>query len=115
MANFWINKEGVNTLKGTHTNPLNKVYLPDLMIAEFLVDYPQSREDFMNLFQTMLPEEQYRLQEIIDSHPNLFKERKHYQEIEDTFQTKANKTRVNTISKIKPKKDVVRRTLRVNR
>lgn len=115
MANFWINKEGVNTLKGTHTNPLNKVRLPDHLIADFLINYPYSRDDFMSLFQTMLPEEQFRLQEIIDSYPGLFKNRKHDQEIEDEFQTKANKSRVNTISKLKPKKDVVRRTLRVNR
>lgn len=115
MSNFWINKEGVNTLKGTHTNPLNKIYLPDHLIAEFLVQHPHSRKDFLTLFETMLPEEQFRLQEILDSYPGLFKDREHDQEIEDNFQSRANKSRVNTVSKIKPKQEKVKKTLRVNR
>ena len=115
MANFWINKEGQNTLKGSHTNPSNRIYLPDHLIAEFLLDYPYSRADFWNLFKTMLPEEQFRLQEIIDTYPSLLVDREEYQQAEDTFQSRANNQRVNTISKIKPKEDTPKKTLRVNR
>ena len=114
MSNFWINKEGKNTLKGTHTNPSNKVVLPDYLIANFLVNHPSSRKDFQNLFATMLPEEQFRLQEIMDRHPTLFSDQDFDQNMEDKFQSTLNKPKINTVSKLKPVK-AVKRSLRVNR
>ena len=89
--------------------------LPDYLIAEFLIKHPYSREDFQNLFQTMLPEEQYRLQEIIDQYPSIFADREHYQRTEDTFQSYINKTRVNNISPLPPATNGVKKGLRVNR
>jgi len=112
--NFWINKEGQNTLKGSHTNPANPVRLPDYLIADFLVNHPYSRQDFLDLKDTMLPEEQYRLEEILQKYHNLFADRKYDQEIEDGFQKHLNTARVNGGSPISPAK-TKKKTLRVNR
>lgn len=97
--NFWINGSGDNTLKGSHTNNLNPVRLPDIMILEFLKIYPKARDDFHALFDNMLPEEQYRLQELIDAHPSVFRTEPYQQDAEDQFQTKLNRTRVNVTTR----------------
>lgn len=97
--NFWINRNGANTLKGSHTNSLNPVVLPDIVILEFLKLYPKSRDDFYALFDSMLLEEQYRLQELIDAHPSVFRTEPYQQDAEDQFQTKMNNVRVNTTTR----------------
>ena len=96
MSNFWINEGGKNTLKGSENNPLNFPILPDLMILEFLKMYPKARADFYQLLPSMLPEEQFRLENLIRQHPSIMKTEKYQQVQEDNFQTSMNNLRVNT-------------------
>ena len=96
MSNFWINGSGQNTLKGSDNNPLNVPILPDIMILEFLKIYPKARTDFYQLLPTMLPEEQFRLETLIQEHPSVMKTEKYQQVQEDNFQSSMNKLRINS-------------------
>ena len=95
MSNFWINNSGGNTLKGSYTNPSNPLALPDEVILEFLKKNPKAREDFHQLLPSMLPEEQARLEELVEAHPSIFISEIPPQEQEDNFQTSMNKVRIN--------------------
>jgi len=94
--NFWINAQGVNTLKGSDTNPLNKPKLPDIVILEFLKLYPKARQDYLSLYDSLLPEEKYRLDMLLEQHPSVMKTDTYPQQIEDKFQSKMNNVRVNS-------------------
>ena len=96
MSNFWINAGGKNTLKGSDTNPLNPPVLTDIMILEFLKMYPKARADFYQLLPSMLPEEQFRLENLIQEHPSVMKTEKYQQVQEDDFQSSMNNLRVNS-------------------
>jgi hypothetical protein len=96
MSNFWLNKQGQNTLKGSLTNPLNPIILPDDIILEFLKTYPSARTDLFALLPTLELDEQARLQDLIDAHPTILRTDVYPQVEEDRFQSKLNSTRVNT-------------------
>lgn len=96
MSNFWINAGGNNTLKGSASNPLNPPVLTDIMILEFLKMYPKAREDFNQILPSMLPEEQFRLESLIQQHPSVMRTEKYQQVQEDNFQSSMNKLRINT-------------------
>lgn len=96
MSNFWINSGGQNTLKGSENNPLNLPVLTDIMILEFLKMYPKAREDFKQLLPSMLPEEQFRLENLIQQHPSVMRTEKYQQVQEDDFQSSMNKLRINS-------------------
>lgn len=89
--NFWIRPNGVNTLKGVEDDEFNKPVLPATLIQEMLSDYPDARKGFLELLPTMLPEEQERLQAIVDDCPNVMKDKPNHQQLEDNFQSKLNK------------------------
>jgi hypothetical protein len=93
--NFWINAQGVNTLKGSETNRLNPPRLPDIVILEFLKIYPKARADYHALYDSLLPEEKYRLDTLLEQHPSVMTTNVYPQEEEDRFQTKMNDIRVN--------------------
>jgi len=95
MSNFWINGSGHNTLKGSYTNPANPPFLPDYVILEFLKEHEKSREDLFALLPSMLPEEQARIEELIEAHPSILISNKPPQQIEDNFQTSMNDLRIN--------------------
>lgn len=96
MSNFWLNAQGQNTLKGSETNPSNPPVLDDIVILEFLKLYPNSRKDFYALLPTMLPEEQYRLETLIEEHPSVMKSEEYQQIQEDNFQKGMNNLRINS-------------------
>ena len=96
MSNFWINSSGQNTLKGSENNPLNLPVLTDIMILEFLKMYPKAREDFNQLLPSMLPEEQFRLESLIQEHPSVMRTEKYQQVQEDDFQSSMNNLRINS-------------------
>lgn len=96
MSNFWLNAQGQNTLKGSDTNPSNPPVLEDIVILEFLKIYPDSRKDFYALLPTMLPEEQYRLETLIEAHPSVMKSEEYQQIQEDRFQSGMNNLRINS-------------------
>jgi hypothetical protein len=118
MSNFWINGGGENTLKGSDSNPLNTPILTDVMILEFLKIYPNARADFYQLLPSMLPEEQFRLETLIQEHPSVMKTEKYQQVQEDNFQSSMNKLRINstTIGQLtgKTKSSDARSGLKVN-
>jgi len=95
MGNFWINAQGGVTLKGSNTNPQNPTVLEDEVILEFLKIYPSARKDFFQLLPTLLPEEQYRLETLIEAHPSVLRTNKYQQQEEDDFQSGMNKLRIN--------------------
>jgi hypothetical protein len=95
VSNFWLNKQGQNTLKGSLTNPLNIPVLPDDVILEFLKTYPVARADLFALLPTLELDEQARLQDLIDAHPTILRTDVYPQVEEDRFQSKLNSTRVN--------------------
>ena len=67
MTNFWIRNNTINTLKGVEEDETNKPLLPASMIHEFLNQYADARKGLLELLPTMLPEEQERLQYILDN------------------------------------------------
>lgn len=69
MSNWWIDNTGRNTLKGVPGDDSNRPILTDDEIVSFLGRIPKARFDYLRLFPTMLPEEQDRLNEILDHHP----------------------------------------------
>lgn len=96
MSNFWLNAQGQNTLKGSETNPANPPVLDDIVILEFLKMYENARKDFYALLPTMLPEEQFRLETLIESHPSVMKSEDYQQVQEDKFQKSMNNLRINS-------------------
>jgi len=69
MSLWWYSKSGQNMLKGVIDDPTNPIVLPDEFILDFLSKIPKARFDFVTIFPTLLPEEQTRLQDIIDRNP----------------------------------------------
>jgi hypothetical protein len=69
MSNWWRDNTGRNTLKGVPGDDTNRPILEPGEIVYFLGTVPQARFDYLRLFPTMLPEEQARLNEILDRHP----------------------------------------------
>lgn len=69
--NWWIDANGRNTLKGDPDDPAN---LP-VLIDEFIIDSyhrsAQARTDFHRMLPSLLPEEQARLQAILDDNAYL--------------------------------------------
>lgn len=105
MANFWINGQGQNLLKGTEDTPLNKERLPLHLIAEFLQEYPKARTDLLIAMKQLNQEETARIQDLIRAYPSLLKGEKYVQEQEDDFQTSFNNLAVNQQSNL-PKGNV---------
>lgn len=100
MTNFWIRNNTINTLKGVEEDETNKPLLPASMIHEFLNQYADARKGLLELLPTMLPEEQERLQAIIDACPNVMNDKKDHQTTEDTFQSHLNKPIIRFPGKI---------------
>lgn len=95
MANFWINAQGANTLKGEYDNPSNPLRLPDDMILEFLKTYPEARNGMHALYPTMTQGEQERLDPFMGFFKANTPQPEPEQIVEDKFQSKVNTLRVN--------------------
>ena len=103
MANFWINADGTNTLKGEYNNPCNPLRLPDNIIIEFLHLYADARRGLLELIDSMNPCEQDRLNTIIAQHPNMFFPQPYEQDYEDIIQRKRNCTAIRQMPYTSPK------------
>jgi len=120
MTNFWINAQGQNTLKGSPTNPLNPIIIPDENILEFLKQYPKARQDLYSLLPILDLDEQARLEGLIEQHKTILVDEIYPQVEEDRFQSKMNSTRINsyTSGSLRNRKpsstDEARSGLRVN-
>lgn len=69
MANWWIGEDGLNRLKGVEDDSTNLPVLTDVLIIQYLMQYPESRHDYNVLVPTMLDDEQTRLAAILEAHP----------------------------------------------
>lgn len=68
-SNWWVDETGINYLKGSELDPTNPIRLDDETIIHFLQRIPQAVDDFYNSLPTLLPEEQTRLQNLIEDNP----------------------------------------------
>jgi hypothetical protein len=94
--NFWIDSMGRNNLKGVPGDSSNPPILPNDQIWLFLNEYADARKGYREIVSLLLPEEQERLQAIIDSCPNIMDDDKLYdQDYEDKVQKRLGGTRVN--------------------
>jgi hypothetical protein len=95
MSNFWINEQGVNTLRGEYDNPSNPLRLPDDIVLEFLKTYPEARNGLHALYPNMTQGERERLESFAAFFKPNTPQPDPEQIVEDKFQTKANDLRVN--------------------
>jgi len=95
MRNFWITEQGSNTLKGVEGDEHNPPRLPSYLILEFLQEQQDARDGLLALLPSMLPEEQERLNELIESFPSVMKAETYEQIREDNFQASQNALRIN--------------------
>lgn len=72
-GNFWINDNGVNTLKGVPDDETNPPRLPDFHILNALQRTQKAQDDFNKMLPSLLPEEQERLNTLTDDNPFLTK------------------------------------------
>jgi len=94
--NFWIDSMGRNNLKGVPEDTSNPPILPDNLIELFLNEYADARKGYTEMIPFLLPEEQERIQAIIDKCPNIMDDDKLYeQDYEDKVQKRLGGTRVN--------------------
>ena len=94
--NFWIDRQGRNNLRGIPGDADNPAILPDDLIWRFLNEDPDARKGFREFLPLMLPEEQERLQAIVDSCPSIMDDDKLYdQDYEDKVQKRLGGTKVN--------------------
>jgi len=120
MSNFWINEQGQNTLKGSETNPLNPIIIPNENILEFLKQYPKARTDLFALLPSLDLDEQARLESLIEQHKTILTDEVYPQVEEDRFQSKMNSTRINSYTsgslrnRKLPSKNEARSGLRLN-
>lgn len=72
LVNYW-NRIGdnENTLRGVPGDPDNPVRLPDDFIIFALQTSTEARAAFDKILPSLLPEEQARLQKILDDHPDV--------------------------------------------
>jgi hypothetical protein len=68
-GNWWIDGQGRNNLAGIPDSATNPAILPDYLIVEFLLNYPQAKTDFYRMLPTMSAEEQERLNELVEKNP----------------------------------------------
>lgn len=71
MSNWWINAQGKNMLSGVPGDDSNPPALPDSWIVDFLWTNPRARIGYNAIIGSMLPEEQERLNNLIDANPYL--------------------------------------------
>ena len=69
--NFWINNNGVNTLKGVPDDPDNLPRLPDKYIVDAFSRTQQAHDDYYKLKPALLPEEQERIEALLAENPLL--------------------------------------------
>lgn len=94
--NFWIDRQGRNNLRGIVGDTDNPAILTDDLIWRFLNEDPDARKGFREFLPLMLPEEQERLQAIVDSCPSIMDDDKLYdQDYEDKVQKRLGGTKVN--------------------
>lgn len=68
-TNWWINNQGVNTLRGVHGDPTNPPIFPDDWIVNFLIHLAPAKKGFRELVPLMLPAEQERLYALVEANP----------------------------------------------
>lgn len=69
MLDWWKDAQGTNMLAGVPGDALNPPKLTDELIVDFLWKYPPARISFNHLLPQMLPEEQDRLNALVDAVP----------------------------------------------
>jgi hypothetical protein len=69
MSNWWVDEQGRNNLAGVEESETNPPVLSVDTIVEFLTKYAPARQGFRELIGTMRPEEQERLNAIVQQNP----------------------------------------------
>jgi len=83
---YWTDDRGVNMLKGVEDDPDNPPRLPESAILYALRMSPVARQQFAWIVPNLLPEEQDRLEEILQRNPRMSKLLVDDQTVEDRFQ-----------------------------
>jgi len=91
---WWYDDGGTCLLKGVPDDPLNKVRLPDNFILSFLWKIPVARDQFVVILPSLLPEEQDRLNTLIDTNPYVKILMPCPQDVTDSVQRKWNRSGV---------------------
>ncbi len=90
---WWFQSGGTeNMLKGVEGDETNPPRLTGDQITEFLQHIPQARASYSRIYPTLLPEEQARLDSIVDGSPSL--EPLTPDTIADNFQHRLNTPRL---------------------
>lgn len=95
MPEWWFS-QGRNMLKGVEGDTSNPPRLPAAHIVDFLRRIPAAKKSFERLFPNLLPEEQARLQDILDKNPSALMLTQDERAEHDRFQSKLNKQGIYT-------------------
>jgi hypothetical protein len=97
-GNFWINNNGINTLKGDPDAPAraDQPVLNDEMIVNTLRTSLIARKDWNRMWPVLTSVEQARLQALIDENPWLTQLIRDTSDIEDAQQRRMNRIPVYT-------------------
>jgi hypothetical protein len=68
-TNYWIGDDGVNNLKGVEGDALNPIRCADEFILYAIMQSQKARQDFNIMLPTLLPDEQIRLNDLLDANP----------------------------------------------
>jgi len=99
MPNWWVDEAtGLNNLSGVPDSDDPPV-LPDDVILQFLQQYADARQDFLNIVPTMTVAEQARLNGLVDANPNIMTPQPPPQILEDRVQRKMNTTGIRTVGR----------------
>ena len=90
---FWIDNVGQNLLKGIEGDDSNPPRLALADILDFLRRIPESRDSFNRLYPLLLPEEQERLEPVIQGARFVIPDHK---AIQDDFQRRQNTAGIRT-------------------
>ncbi len=94
--NFWINNNGINTLKGVPGDLDNRPVLQDETILKAFRSSQIARDDLCVLLPSLLPEEQDRLTSLFNENKYLSQLIRSGQEIADSEQRRFNTIPVYT-------------------
>jgi len=96
MSNFWINDNGINSLKGDPDDPTNPVVLGDEFIVHALRSSIVARTDWCKMWPALTDGERRRLQAIVDENPWLTRLIRDSSDVEDAEQRRMNRIPVRT-------------------